>query len=122
MVDQICIEMHCTHKISLTELCLFSFDLQDPELLAEINEYKQRLEDVVNRYVGRTVVKLQGSPPGDLVCRKQECNMGNLITDAMVWKYLTSFDDSQWNDVSIAVFNGGGIRASIERGNAYSLT
>ena len=42
--------------------------------------------------------------------------MGNLITDAMVWKYVTSFDENVWNDVSIAVMNGGGVRASIPRG------
>ncbi|XP_072023582.1 snake venom 5'-nucleotidase-like [Amphiura filiformis] len=89
---------------------------QDPELLEEIKEYAEGVENTVNRLLGRTLVKLAGNVPGDNACRKGECNLGNLITDAMVWNYVTSFDDKVWNNVSIGVQNGGAIRGSIERG------
>ena len=41
---------------------------------------------------------------------------GNLIADSMINQNLRHPDDLQWNDVSIAIVNGGGIRASIDRG------
>ncbi|XP_072043475.1 5'-nucleotidase-like [Amphiura filiformis] len=90
---------------------------QDPDLLKEINEYAEHVANTMNKVIGRTVVKLQGGPPGDVICRQTECTMGNLITDAMIWKYTTSLDKTKWNNVSLAFMNGGAIRASIEEGD-----
>ncbi|XP_072043474.1 snake venom 5'-nucleotidase-like [Amphiura filiformis] len=90
---------------------------QDPDLLKEINEYAEHVDNTMNKVIGRTVVKLQGGPRGHVICRQTECNMGNLITDAMIWKYTSSLDNTKWNNVSLAVMNGGGIRASIEEGD-----
>ena len=40
--------------------------------------------------------------------------MGNLITDALVEMNRKQPDEAKWADVSIAVWNGGGIRSSID--------
>ncbi len=53
--------------------------------------------------VGETAVLLQGDRK---VCRFEECNLGNLITDAM----------RKETGAQIAIENGGGIRASIDVG------
>ena len=41
---------------------------------------------------------------------------GNLIADGMVHQNLRHPDDTHWNDVAIAILNGGAIRASLDRG------
>jgi 5'-nucleotidase len=57
--------------------------------------------------VGTTETVLLGGDP----CREEECTMGNLITDA-----IRDYGQSQ-----IAVFNAGGIRASIDVGAISDL-
>ncbi|XP_072041639.1 snake venom 5'-nucleotidase-like isoform X2 [Amphiura filiformis] len=89
---------------------------QDPETLSEIEEYRKGITAVTDKVVGRSLVYLQGSPRGVLTCRQKECNLGNLITDAAVWYWVTVFNDKEWNDISMAVTNGGGLRDSIDKG------
>lgn len=84
---------------------------QDPEVLAEVEKWKKNLANYTAQVVGRTLVFLNGSAAA---CRSQECNLGNLICDAMVDNYIRFFDEQQWNHVSACIFNGGGIRASID--------
>lgn len=57
-------------------------------------------------------------------CRTVECNLGNLITDAMVYSYAINYDGEYWTDAGIAFMQGGGIRASGSIGNIslYDLT
>lgn len=52
---------------------------QDPEVLKELDNYGRPYFN--NTEAGVTNVFLDGR---DFVCRKSECNLGNLITDAMV--------------------------------------
>ena len=49
------------------------------------------------------------------MCRLQECNLGNLITDAFVHMYQKHPDEKAWADVSIAMWVSGGIRSSIDK-------
>ncbi|MBD5160958.1 MAG: bifunctional metallophosphatase/5'-nucleotidase [Oscillibacter sp.] len=63
-----------------------------------------------------STVKLNGDrDPGN---RTEETNLGDLITDAMVW-YVTKDGDDLGvpTENVIAITNGGGIRASIEAGD-----
>ena len=76
------------------------FEILDPELLEEIKEWRQGILNFTDRVLGETRVHLQGSPRGNLVCRQEECNLGNLITDSFVWYFVTNFDESEWNDIS----------------------
>ncbi|XP_072042368.1 snake venom 5'-nucleotidase-like [Amphiura filiformis] len=89
---------------------------QDPELLDEINKYGKPVQEVTNRVVGSADVFLQGSPRGQVVCRQEECTLGNVIADAMYWDYVESLGDEITNTSIIALMNGGGIRASIDEG------
>ncbi|CAH1233390.1 NT5E [Branchiostoma lanceolatum] len=83
---------------------------QDNETLAEVLELKQEMANLTNQEAGRTHVFLEGRRE---VCRRQECNLGNVITDAMVRQNLKNPDEAKWADVSMAVWNSGGIRAPI---------
>ncbi|TWW68480.1 5'-nucleotidase [Takifugu flavidus] len=84
---------------------------QDPDVLAEVEEWKKNLANYSSQLVGKTLVFLDGTNP---MCRFGECNLGNLICDAMVNNYIGSSVKNVWNLVGAAIINGGGIRSSID--------
>lgn len=75
----------------------------DPGVLALIADIRGEQDIVLSQVIGSSKVDLQGDRG---FVRVGETNLGNLITDAMVW--ATKAD--------IAITNGGGIRASIPAG------
>ena len=75
----------------------------DPAMVKLIERLRQPLPDFLDQVMGSSEVQLEGR---EEVCRYEECNMGNLVTDAM--RAATG--------AQIAFQNGGGIRASIEPG------
>ncbi|XP_035658167.1 snake venom 5'-nucleotidase-like [Branchiostoma floridae] len=83
---------------------------QDNETLAEVASMKGVIVNLTRQEVGRTHVYLDGRR---VACRRGECNLGNVITDAMVRGNLKTPDEAKWADVSIAIFNSGNIRAPI---------
>ena len=72
-----------------------------------------RLEELlvpVHNYSNLVVAEASSDISGDAMrCRRKECPMGNLVADAM----LANMKDDGF---SIAIQNGGGIRASIDKG------
>ncbi|XP_033979778.1 snake venom 5'-nucleotidase-like isoform X1 [Trematomus bernacchii] len=54
---------------------------QDPEFLADVQEWKKSLANFSSQVVGQTQVFLNGSAEE---CRFRECNLGNMICDAMI--------------------------------------
>lgn len=93
---------------------------EDPDLLAEVNKWKGQLSNFSAQELGKTLVYLNGST---LECRYRECNMGNMICDAMIENNLRHPDELIWNHVSLCIINGGGIRAAIdERTSNGSIT
>jgi 5'-nucleotidase len=72
----------------------------DPEMQALIDELARPLDDLRGQVIGQTNVYLGGDREG---CRSAECNIGNLIADAIRFE----------TGAQIAIMNGGGIRASI---------
>jgi 5'-nucleotidase len=72
----------------------------DAEMKALVAELAAPLEELKAQVIGQTGVYLSGDRDE---CRSVECNMGNMIADAI------RFDTG----VQIAIMNGGGIRASI---------
>ncbi len=77
----------------------------DPEMDALITELAGPIEELRNTPVGATTdVLLEGDR---LICRVEECNLGNVIADSMRAE----------TGAQIAIMNGGGIRASIEPGD-----
>ncbi len=79
---------------------------EDEAVLARIKELGAPIEELKNKEVSETTAPIDGSRE---TCRAKECEMGNLIADAMI-------DRTADQGVTIAIQNGGGIRASIDAG------
>lgn len=61
---------------------LFSNEiLKDPQVLQELIPFRQQVEAIAKKEIGKTLVFLDGSR---LSCRMIECNLGNFIGDAYV--------------------------------------
>lgn len=86
---------------------------QEPEVLAIVERYRESMLQITGQVVGNTSVTLDGR-----TCRLRECNMGNLIADAMVHKYASGYRGFGWSDAPVAIIQGGGIRASISHINS----
>ncbi|XP_022520687.2 5'-nucleotidase [Astyanax mexicanus] len=87
---------------------------EDATIKADVESWKVNLANYSSQYVGRTLVYLNGSFEE---CRFRECNLGNLICDAMVHHYIKYPDEVQWNHVGSCILNGGGIRSPIDERN-----
>ncbi|TRY59156.1 hypothetical protein DNTS_032405, partial [Danionella cerebrum] len=95
-------------KSSGNPILLDSSIVPDPVIQAEVDAWRTNLANYSSQYVGQTLVYLNGTFEE---CRFRECNLGNLICDAM------------WNHVSSCIMNGGGIRSPIdERARNGSIT
>ncbi len=79
---------------------------EDEAAVARIAELAIPLEEIRTRVVAQSAEVIDGDRGS---CRAVECQMGNLIADAML-------DRTADQGVTIAIQNGGGIRASIDAG------
>jgi 5'-nucleotidase/UDP-sugar diphosphatase len=79
---------------------------EDEGMLDVLAGYRPAIEALMTRVVGATDVDLNGARED---IRVRETNLANLICDAMLWK-------TGGLDATIAIQNGGGIRASIPVG------
>ena len=55
--------------------------LQAQDVLDELETWRPAINEVTNNVIGSTKVFLEGNSK---ICRRMECNLGNLIADAMV--------------------------------------
>jgi 5'-nucleotidase len=78
-----------------------------PQFEMKLQAFKKPLEELRQKVIGQTLVKLEGDRPK---IRTQETNLGNLVADAILNKLKP-------DGVQVAMVNGGGIRASIPSGN-----
>ncbi|MBE3594378.1 MAG: 5'-nucleotidase C-terminal domain-containing protein [Candidatus Carbobacillus altaicus] len=81
----------------------------DPDAQKLIDQFDEELKELMSEVVGQTDVDLNGER--DYV-RTQETNLGNLIADGMV-----AFAKQFVPETQAAITNGGGIRASIPKGD-----
>lgn len=79
----------------------------DPKIAEEVAKLDAPLQELRNKVIGQSSVDLNNV---DNECRFGECNIGDLIADAML-------DSQQKEGVQVAMLNGGGIRASIPKGD-----
>ena len=80
----------------------------DAEIEARIKELAGPIETLKSTEVAEVAGPIDGSRES---CRAKECEMGNLVTDAILAKTAEQ-------GVTIAIQNGGGLRASIDQGMA----
>jgi 5'-nucleotidase len=79
---------------------------EDAATVARIAELGKPLEEIKNRVVAEAAAAIDGARE---TCRQMECPMGNIIAEAML-------DRVKDQGVTIALQNGGGVRASIDAG------
>ncbi|AKH99103.1 5'-nucleotidase/2',3'-cyclic phosphodiesterase-like hydrolase [Hoeflea sp. IMCC20628] len=80
--------------------------IPDEGVLARIKELGAPIEELKTTIVSASTKDIDGSRD---TCRAGECEMGNLVADAMI-------DRVADQGVTIAIQNGGGLRASIDSG------
>ncbi len=89
---------------------------EDPTVAAVAKGIIDTVDAAYNTPFATSEVFLNGErDPGN---RTEETNLGDLITDAMVWKVRSTGGIEEYYDAPlVGVTNGGGIRASIEAGD-----
>ncbi|XP_060080242.1 snake venom 5'-nucleotidase-like [Ylistrum balloti] len=87
---------------------------KDPAAKVLLDIYRPEIIAFQNKVAGRSLVRMEGDR---LVCRRQECNMGNMIADAMVYQNLRHADSLATSRIFIALVNSGSIRSSFDQGN-----
>jgi 5'-nucleotidase / UDP-sugar diphosphatase len=80
--------------------------MEDEATKARISEAAMPLDEIRNEVVAETTDPIDGERDS---CRAMECQMGNLVADAMLERVADQ-------GISIAIANGGGLRASIDAG------
>ncbi|XP_056436708.1 snake venom 5'-nucleotidase-like [Gadus chalcogrammus] len=88
---------------------------EDASVAAEVATWRQNLTVYSSKTVGKTLVFLNGTFEE---CRFRECNLGNLICDAMIHNNIKYADELQWNHVAACILNGGSVRTSIDERSA----
>jgi 5'-nucleotidase len=78
----------------------------DPEIEARVAELAGPIEELKNKVVAEATAAIDGARES---CRVGECAMGNLVAEAML-------DRVAGQGVTIAIQNGGGLRAGIDQG------
>lgn len=79
---------------------------EDEAIAARVSEMSAPIDELRATVVARSLAPIDGSRE---TCRAQQCEMGNLVADAML-------DRASGQGVTIAIQNGGGLRASIDEG------
>ncbi|MEJ8309257.1 5'-nucleotidase C-terminal domain-containing protein [Agrobacterium larrymoorei] len=79
---------------------------QDEGFNKRVAELAAPLEEMKKKEIGVSEAPIDGSRE---VCRVKECSMGNLVADALL-------DRVKDQGITIAIQNGGGLRASIDAG------
>ena len=80
---------------------------EDAETVARIAELAVPLDEIRNKVVATSASTIDGNRDN---CRVKECEMGNLVADAML-------DRVADQGIQIAIANSGGLRASIDEGD-----
>ncbi|QND48222.1 LysM peptidoglycan-binding domain-containing protein [Rhizobium lusitanum] len=79
----------------------------DPVIAARVQEMAKPIEELRHKVIGSSEGTIEAARE---VCRVQECSMGNLVADAIL-------ERTKGQGISIAIQNGGGLRASIGAGD-----
>ncbi|KAH8280429.1 hypothetical protein KR018_006987, partial [Drosophila ironensis] len=93
---------------------------QEQDLLDLLEVFRPNVTALEKSVIGHTKVHLEGRKE---VCRARECNLGNLVADAMVFsRAMENQGGDYWTDAAISLMQGGGIRSSIDKTSDGSVT
>ncbi|XP_072396634.1 protein 5NUC-like isoform X5 [Diabrotica undecimpunctata] len=99
-------------------ILLENYLAEDEDILEQLEIYRPEVDKVNNLKAGALQVTLDGSTSS---CRHEECNFGNLITDAFVL-YMATQSAESWTNAPIGIANGGAIRTTITPGPMKSVS
>lgn len=94
---------------------LISCEMLEPDkhILDEVHTIINKVDEEYSQIFANSEVDLDGEKEH---VRTQETNLGDLITDAMIWYFKDSNEIDVPKENIISLSNGGGIRASISKG------
>ena len=86
--------------------------------MKDLQQWEKPVDELTQEYVGETEVILDGDRA---IVRRNETNLGNLITDAIV-RAAANFTHPNLNgQIQLALMNSGGIRGEIPVGEVKKL-
>uniref|UniRef100_A0A1I8M8V3 5'-nucleotidase n=1 Tax=Musca domestica TaxID=7370 RepID=A0A1I8M8V3_MUSDO len=107
-------------KFDGTPILLNSEIPREPDVLELLEVYRPEVAKLENNVVGHTKVFIDGRAE---ICHSRECNLGNLVTDAMIHaRVLEDLGGTFWTDAAVAFVQGGGMRNGIEPRSDGSIT
>lgn len=108
---------NATKKILGNDLIkVADYEKRDETVAAAAKAIKEPIDKAYGEKFAVSEVALNGAkaPNGN---RDSETNLGDLITDAMLWKVLADAEITVPEENVVAITNGGGIRAAIKPGD-----
>lgn len=93
-------------------ILLDSSVVQDADALQMLTSHSGQLAPSLQDPVGQTAVVLDGES-----CGVEECNLGNLIADAINYYYAINYNGERWTDAPITIIPAGAIAGSISPSN-----
>ena len=103
-----------TEKKDDKPVTVYDYTKEDADVAAAAKAIMDPIDAAYGEVFAKSAVDLNGAKaPGN---RTEETNMGDLITDAMMWAIRTKAPSVDMTN-AVAITNGGGIRAAIKKGD-----
>ena len=103
-----------TEEVDGKEVTVYDYTKSDETVANAAKAIIDPIDDDYDQKFAESAVDLNGAKaPGN---RTEETNLGDLITDAMMWAIKTKAPGVDMNN-AVAITNGGGIRAAIAKGD-----
>ena len=103
-----------TEEVDGKEVPVYDYTKSDETVANAAKAIIDPIDDDYDQKFAESAVDLNGAKaPGN---RTEETNLGDLITDAMMWAIKTKAPGVDMNN-AVAITNGGGIRAAIAKGD-----
>ena len=103
-----------TEKKDGKSVTVYDYTKEDAAVAAAAKAIMDPIDAAYGEVFAKSAVDLNGAKaPGN---RTEETNMGDLITDAMMWAIKTKAPSVDMTN-AVAITNGGGIRAAIKKGD-----
>ena len=103
-----------TEEVDGENVTVYDYTKSDATVANAAKDIIDPIDDDYDQKFAESAVDLNGAKaPGN---RTEETNLGDLITDAMMWAIKTKAPGVDMNN-AVAITNGGGIRAAIAKGD-----